>query len=432
MRKIRTIYHRKIRFLFSLLLVLNALLWGVKLCASFGPDNSGSDFTSNTCQWESIKINLYNPFNPKKPNIVLFLRPSGYAKTYKLKNVRNLKAWLYKLHLSGRRAEMVSVNPLPFFHYCNIPSPISGSNMVTGIYIHDSDNVYTWKFKDNHGYTTLIHATPNHPFYVKNLKKFLPLNKIQPDMELLDYHQHVIRLVCPPDLHKGCGILYHPGKVTTVYNMEVAQQHQYFVSDSHILVHNCNKTLLSARQDESRHDIPDITAKEPRTDKSDKLIVGCGSVPNEGSPICYHPDIDTVDFNKNLKPTYSSIQLAPLYKYKKILIERSNGSSIIEDMQKTLSRGNEVYLLAQGDAATVALSYKMLKTGKLTFNKLMEPEEARVLLTEFGTADTEDLGGKDFFFTDVKKANAWIDIQKENGMRAKLPRKQFLLKYTVK
>ena len=57
--------------------------------------------------------------------------------------------------------------------------------MVTAIFVHQSPVVKTYKFSNavTHDITSL-NVTPEHPFYVRELKQFLAVEKIKPWMSL--------------------------------------------------------------------------------------------------------------------------------------------------------------------------------------------------------------------------------------------------------
>ena len=409
----------KIFYLLLFFFILNILF----LISKTGISSEVYDKNHIAAKWEKIEITLFNKFNPEKPNKILLIRPAGYASKHGLINGNSIKTRLNEIGFPDGGSKVISIIRLAYFHSGSAPSgilnsnPMPDSSRVTGIYVHETNEVYTWRFENDKGNIELIHATPNHPFYVKNLKSFLPLKKIQPGMELTDDQRHIIHLRCPPGRHKNCGTPYNPGKIITVYNIEVAGEHQYFVSNTHILVHNCNRFSQPDSQDE-------VTAY-----KHDKLIIGCGS--KGRSPRyeeCFHTDIDTLDIDPEANATYSSLNEVPWHKYNKVLMERTV-SSIKMDLSGKLNPGTEVYELLGGFVDSPA--FKVKQIGELTFNELMEPEDGYRLLKEFGAIRPDDLSGRDFFITDKNTANAALTVRIKN-IRAGIsqPERHYLLKYT--
>ena len=111
-------------------------------------------------------------------------------------------------------------------------------NQVTGIFKRYALNVKQYTFKNVlTGKITRLKATSNHPFYVLNRKKFIPVNQILPVDTLLSYKGQKLHILC----HKNqtCGDNLNKGYPTLVYNLEVHGNHTYFVSTENILVHNC-------------------------------------------------------------------------------------------------------------------------------------------------------------------------------------------------
>ena len=75
-------------------------------------------------------------------------------------------------HLSQQAAD--KINRLP-----------KGSKPIIGVFIHQVNDVRTYHFKDKQGRISIIHATPVHPFYIKNLKAYIPISKVTHVMQLV-------------------------------------------------------------------------------------------------------------------------------------------------------------------------------------------------------------------------------------------------------
>ena len=274
----------------------------------------------------------------------------------------------------------------------------TNSNRVTGIYIHDTDNVRTWKFIDQRKHISIIHATPNHPFYVKNLKKFLPLQKITPAMTLIDDHHHIIHLLCPAQKNGQCGLPYHPDRISTVYNIEVNRQHQYFVSGEHILVHNCNSSpeyrySLSPENQPIKMNKA-IPSAEP--DQSNYLVVGCGTVAAKNKE-CIHPTVHTLDINPERRPTYTDWRNIPYGQYDKVLMEYVPFVEHVmrEEISPQMKSGSKIYILSE--AAADEAIYFMHDMGDFKYSRILEPEDGKIILEKFERTQSNTLAGKDFF-----------------------------------
>ena len=115
---------------------------------------------------------------------------------------------------------------------------------VIGTFKRYAPVVKTYRFKDvTTGEISSINATPNHPFYVKNKGQFMPIDDIAPTDKLVNSSGQTIKLICNNGQTSYCGNLYNiDGKPVAVYNLEVYQEHVYYVGDDGILVHNvCSK-----------------------------------------------------------------------------------------------------------------------------------------------------------------------------------------------
>ena len=134
---------------------------------------------------------------------------------------------------------------LPSVYPLNGNPLISGSlisknnSTVIGVFKRHSSSVKSWLFKTlSTGKLSTIHATPTHQFYVKYLNEWLPLSKITSDMTLIDSQNNTVSLVCNHS-RQHCGIPWHPGRITTIYNLKVYKKHDYFAGEQMLLVHNC-------------------------------------------------------------------------------------------------------------------------------------------------------------------------------------------------
>ena len=178
---------------------------------------------------EHIIFKCFNPYNPEHPDHIELLRPEGYA--YKHGLMKNA-SHLWQGRICTARVTVTAVDKYQIIQnkQNNQYAP------VTGIYIHQAKNVKTWRFIDENRHITTLNATDNHPFYVKESHRFLPIKKITQKMSL-NAGRHQLHLLC--DNKPGCGKPFHSAKPVYVYNIEVKTQHVYHVGEEKILVHNC-------------------------------------------------------------------------------------------------------------------------------------------------------------------------------------------------
>ena len=122
------------------------------------------------------------------------------------------------------------------------------SRPVIGTFKRYARVVNTYTFKDlSTGKISSINATPNHPFYVKNKNKFIPIENVSPTDQLINSSGQPIKLICGKGQNSHCGRIYNiDGTPVPVYNLEIYQRHVYFVGNTAILVHNvCVDELIA-------------------------------------------------------------------------------------------------------------------------------------------------------------------------------------------
>ena len=140
------------------------------------------------------------------------------------------------------RARIKSILPPVFSLNGNVLISKRNSTVI-GVFKRHSSNVKSWLFKTlSTGRLSTIHATPTHRFYVKYLNAWLPLSEITSGMTLIDRQNNAVSLVCYVR-NKHCGIPWHPGRVATIYNLEVYKKHDYFAGEQMLLVHNCGGSV---------------------------------------------------------------------------------------------------------------------------------------------------------------------------------------------
>ena len=173
--------------------------------------------------------------------------------------------------LINTRAYISAVKPafiskkcyLQLFSTSNNKNYSTESSCVTGVFKRHVNNVNSYTFKNLFtGNTETIHATPDHLFYVKNRRRFVALNEITPTDELLNLSGHQMRLLCPKDKKKHCGMIWKKFNISAVYNLEVYKEHQYFAGNNEIYVHNAYFCLTCNQQFNTQSCLQNHTARE--------------------------------------------------------------------------------------------------------------------------------------------------------------------------
>lgn len=188
--------------------------------------------------WEEVDISWYNKFNPKKPNYARLLRPIIYAHHYGLVQHGQIRMNLSEFGVPNADVTIDKVKPLYQKSISTDKQLSSLTSNVIGLFVHQTNDVRTYRFRDSKGSISIIHATPNHPFYVENLHAYVPINMVSDTDKLMGHSDKIVHLSCSQGKHIHCGLPYRRGKTTTVYNIEVYQHHIYRVSKNEILVHN--------------------------------------------------------------------------------------------------------------------------------------------------------------------------------------------------
>ena len=118
-------------------------------------------------------------------------------------------------------------------------------NKVTGKFIRYTSTVNPYMIKNNKTHTiAVVNATPNHPFYVINRHKFIPISKVSPVDSLMTLSNQPCSLVHPKDDSLLPGAIRKKNTLIRVYNIEIEKKHVYFVSKMNMLVHNPCENLV--------------------------------------------------------------------------------------------------------------------------------------------------------------------------------------------
>ena len=112
------------------------------------------------------------------------------------------------------------------------------AGIVTGRFIRHVTDVRKYRFKNRAtGKISTVFSTPNHPFYVKNKGRFIPLEAISSEDKMVQKDGQVVHMISSSPYGNHCGTHYKDS-VVSVYNLEVFRKHTYFVGQDFILVHN--------------------------------------------------------------------------------------------------------------------------------------------------------------------------------------------------
>ena len=121
----------------------------------------------------------------------------------------------------------------------SISSPVLDTGWVTGTFTRHSQNIRQYTFIDKAiGRITRVNATPNHRFYVKNKHRFIAAYDLSVADRLVTAVGQEVRLLCLGKRKKQCSHSFHPKELTQVFNLEINNQHIYFVGENAIEVHN--------------------------------------------------------------------------------------------------------------------------------------------------------------------------------------------------
>ena len=201
---------------------------------------------------EEIDLKWPGDYTCSKPNYIKILKPCGYTKKNHL-----IVGNYTRMHLFNKYIKMkvtaIKKMVLPLAKKINsTPSHshyLKKYSMVTAIFVHQSPVVKTYKFSNAAtGRITALNVTPEHPFYVRELKQFIAVKKIKPWMSLVANNETVHIVSGERNYNQ-----YDSKKTTTVYNIETRRHHVYHVGSQKILVHNCNVKPESSWMDKEAH-----------------------------------------------------------------------------------------------------------------------------------------------------------------------------------
>ncbi|WP_154648735.1 polymorphic toxin-type HINT domain-containing protein [Fangia hongkongensis] len=191
-------------------------------------------------QWRVIKLEYIDTINNKKyPAEIKLLRPLSWLKAHHIEKVGDkLNLSISEFGINQVNATVTKLTPstldITEFDYSK-----ETARPVIGIFKRYAKTVNTYTFQDRNGKVEQIHATPTHPFYVINKKRFIAIDQLSSQDHVLSADGEEVQLVCPKGKLSHCGQRYNKyNKPILVYNIEVYQAHNYYVGDFKSLVHN--------------------------------------------------------------------------------------------------------------------------------------------------------------------------------------------------
>ena len=217
------------KFILNLLVVSNLLFSIIAHATHYTLSYDNKPITVSS--WEEISIKWHGGH-------AKLLRPIAYAHRQGLVVGGHVHMGLAEFGVPNAEVNVTAVNPIPQQTIDKIHHLPKGRKPIIGVYVHQTKDVRTYRFVDMQGHTSIVHATPVHPFYVNNLHTYVPISKVTDTMQLVGKNNEIIHLICPKGKHQRCGKPYHQGRITTVYNLEVHQKHFYRVGNNAIKVHN--------------------------------------------------------------------------------------------------------------------------------------------------------------------------------------------------
>ena len=104
---------------------------------------------------------------------------------------------------------------------------------VTKTFITEGKELYELVTQDQYGNYETVKVTDNHPYWVAGESDWIDSAQLKPGMVLIDKSGNDVEVVGLVSL----------GVVETTYNFEVEGNHNYFVGELEVLVHNCTSCL---------------------------------------------------------------------------------------------------------------------------------------------------------------------------------------------
>ena len=230
------------------ILILTLLLFSLTPLAQAADKNPSYDNIPITPKtWQEVDLSYHDIINGKShPASIQLLRPIAWLERHGMHKVgNNVTLSIPEFGINAIHAQVTAIKPTRL-NTSNIDWSTRDTRPVIGKFKRYAPVVKTYRFRNfSTGKVSIVHATPNHPFYVKNKHAFVPINKVSMHDDLVSDSGESIKLLCPYYKRSHCGQSYNK-KPMPVYNLEVYQKHVYFVGTNNILVHNvCGKYSLN-------------------------------------------------------------------------------------------------------------------------------------------------------------------------------------------
>ena len=243
--------------LFTLLLLLSLFTPNYSLANNQAEKPPNYDLIAITPKtWQQVKLKYSDVINGKKyPAEIKLLRPIKWLQENSMNKVGSeVNLSIPEFGVMNVKATVTAIKPNTL-DTSEIDWSTQDSRPVITIFKRYAPVVKTYAFRDlGTGEISTINATPNHPFYVKNKGKFMPIEDVAPTDQLVNSSGQTIKLICDKGQNSHCGKAYNTdGDPVPVYNLEIYQQHAYFVGNDEVLVHN-NCDILTL-EDGSRIDL---------------------------------------------------------------------------------------------------------------------------------------------------------------------------------
>ena len=173
---------------------------------------------------------------------------------------------------------------------------------VLQVYVNETDTLVHLSITDENGSETTINTTENHPFYTEG-KGWVTASKLEIG-DILHTKDGKIQVVKEVSLEK----LEAPVKV---YNLEVDEQHTYFVSRVGVLVHNECK-VEGGGHGANQHHKDTINAKIEELKKQDDVVAiwGNRALNTAGLKGRQQPDITVLRINAKNQKIYQIFEYA--------------------------------------------------------------------------------------------------------------------------
>ena len=258
---VKKMYLNKVFILFVLFVPLSvqALTWNHSVRNTINKADNGS---ADSSAGEELHIIYYHYFpwrasylHTDHEGCIRFQKNAGKKSITVLKCMEQLKLlvsaqtareWLFMQRRQGYFSLTISQLGVHRLHAHILTAQLSRfhprslqTGIITGISSRHVTDVKKYFIKNRQTDTvTAITVTPDHLFYAVNRHAFIPIKEISADDIFITRDGYRAGLVCHAGERNHCGIPWHRGEVTLVYNLEVNQEHQYFAGRDGLLVHN--------------------------------------------------------------------------------------------------------------------------------------------------------------------------------------------------